>query len=31
MKTICVFCAANDVADKYVQDAKKLAITMVER
>ncbi|MCL4364394.1 TIGR00730 family Rossman fold protein [Patescibacteria group bacterium] len=30
MKTICVFCSANDVAVKYVKDAQKLAKLMVK-
>lgn len=29
-KTICVFCAASDVAGKYVRDTKKLAKLMVK-
>jgi len=30
MKTICVFCAANEVEKKYIIDAKKLGLLMVK-
>ena len=30
MKTICVFCAANDVEEKYIKDTKDLGRLMVE-